>query len=129
MSGEALLKAVRAGSTVQAVGLLDGMTDGERRAALPALKDLRKELRAAPWNAESRTAYPALHAAGAACHTGAAAAAAWIAGADMRWSQASPVSSCMCWATGSRTGSPTSPSGWPPGRWRPGSRSCCSQGW
>ncbi|MFD7793351.1 DUF6493 family protein [Streptomyces sp. NPDC059759] len=90
MSGEALLKAVRAGSTAQAVGLLDGMTDGERRAALPALKDLRKELRAAPWNAESRTAYPALHAAGAACHTGAAAAAAWIAGADMRWSQASP---------------------------------------
>ncbi|MEU8788411.1 DUF6493 family protein [Streptomyces sp. NPDC048643] len=90
MSGEALLKAVRAGSTVQAAGLLDGMTDGERRASLPTLKELRKELRAAPWNAESRTAYPALHAAGAACHTGAAGAAAWIAGADMRWSQASP---------------------------------------
>lgn len=90
MSGEALLKAVRAGATTQAAGLLDGMTDGERRACLPALKELRKELRAAPWNAESRTAYPALHAAGAACHTGAAGAAAWIAGADMRWSQASP---------------------------------------
>ncbi|MGW7610687.1 DUF7824 domain-containing protein [Streptomyces sp. NPDC054766] len=90
MSGEALLNAVRAGRTVEAAGLLDGMTDGERRACLPALKELRKELRTAPWNAESRVAYPALHAAGAACHTGAAGAATWIAAADMRWSQASP---------------------------------------
>ncbi|MFE1287212.1 DUF6493 family protein [Streptomyces sp. NPDC058751] len=90
MSGEALLKAVRAGRTVEAAGLLDGMTDGERRSCLPALKELRKELRSAPWNAEARVAGPALHAAGAACHTGAAGAATWIAGADMRWSQASP---------------------------------------
>ncbi|WP_326789092.1 DUF7824 domain-containing protein [Streptomyces sp. NBC_00151] len=90
MSGEALLKAVRAGRTVEAAGLLDGMTDGERRACLPALKELRKELRSAPWNAASRVAHPALHAAGAACHTGAAGAATWIAGVDMRWSQASP---------------------------------------
>ncbi|MEU9139006.1 DUF6493 family protein [Streptomyces sp. NPDC048404] len=90
MSGEALLKAVRAGRTVEASGLLDGMTDGERRACLPALRELRKELRSAPWNAASRVAHPALHAAGAACHTGAAGAATWIAGVDMRWSQASP---------------------------------------
>jgi hypothetical protein len=90
MSGEALLTAVRAGRAVEAAGLLDGMTDGERRACLPALKELRKELRTAPWNAGSRVAYPALHAAGAACHTGAAGAATWIAAADMRWSQASP---------------------------------------
>ncbi|MFJ6833997.1 DUF6493 family protein [Streptomyces sp. NPDC091209] len=90
MSGEALLTAVRAGRTVEAAGLLDGMTDGERRSCLPALKELRKELRTAPWNAGSRVAYPALHAAGAACHTGAAGAATWIAAADMRWSQASP---------------------------------------
>jgi hypothetical protein len=90
MSGEELLRAVRAGRTVEAAGLLDGMTDGERRACLPALKELRKELRAAPWNAESRVACPTLHAAGAACHTGAAGAATWIAAADMRWSQASP---------------------------------------
>ncbi|MGW2784072.1 DUF7824 domain-containing protein [Streptomyces populi] len=90
MSGEALLEAVRAGRTVEAVGLLDGMTDAERRSCLPALKELRKELRSAPWNAASRTTGPALHAAGAACHTGAAGAAAWIAAADMRWSQASP---------------------------------------
>ncbi|MGW3664921.1 DUF7824 domain-containing protein [Streptomyces sp. NPDC005141] len=90
MSGEALLKAVRAGHTVEAAGLLDGMTDSERRACLPGLKELRKELRTAPWNAGSRVAHPALHAAGAACHTGAAGAATWIAAADMRWSQASP---------------------------------------
>ncbi|MET8095479.1 DUF6493 family protein [Streptomyces sp. NPDC005236] len=90
MSDEALLTAVRAGRTVEAAGLLDGMTDAERRACLPALKELRKELRSAPWNAASRVAHPALHAAGAACHSGAAGAAAWIAGVDMRWSQASP---------------------------------------
>ncbi|MGW0966029.1 DUF7824 domain-containing protein [Streptomyces sp. NPDC002516] len=90
MSDEALLRAVRAGRTVEATGLLDGMTDAERRAFLPALKELRKELRSAPWNAASRVAYPTLHAAGAACHTGAAGAATWIAGVDMRWSQASP---------------------------------------
>ncbi|MGW3914431.1 DUF7824 domain-containing protein [Streptomyces sp. NPDC005070] len=90
MSDEALLKAVRAGRTVEAAGLLDGMTDAERRSCLPALKELRKELRSAPWNAESRVTCPALHAAGAACHTGAAGAATWIAGVDMRWSQASP---------------------------------------
>ncbi|MEU4168799.1 DUF6493 family protein [Streptomyces sp. NPDC026665] len=90
MSDEALMNAVRAGRTVEAAGLLDGMTDAERRSCLPALKELRKELRSAPWNAASRVAHPALHAAGAACHTGAAGAAAWIAGAGMRWSQASP---------------------------------------
>ncbi|MEW2168113.1 DUF6493 family protein [Streptomyces sp. NPDC007084] len=88
MSAEALLKAVRAGSTARTVVLLDGMPDDERRACLPALKELRKELRAAPWHADTRASYPALHAAGAACHTGAAGAAAWIAGADMRWSTA-----------------------------------------
>ncbi|WP_151482364.1 DUF7824 domain-containing protein [Streptomyces albicerus] len=87
---EALLMAVRAGRTGEAAGLLDGMTDAERRACLPALKDLRKELRTAPWDAVSRKAYPTLHAAGAACHTGAAGAAAWLTAADMRWSQASP---------------------------------------
>ncbi|WP_328846793.1 DUF7824 domain-containing protein [Streptomyces sp. NBC_00258] len=86
----ALLKAVRAGRMGEAAGLLDGMTDTERRACLPALKDLRKELRAAPWDAASRKAYPALHAAGAACHTGAAGTATWLTAADLRWSQASP---------------------------------------
>ncbi|MFF4536485.1 DUF6493 family protein [Streptomyces aureus] len=90
MSGEALLEAVRAGRTVEAAGLLDGMTDAERRSCLPALNELRKGLRSSQWTWASRGTAAALHAAGAACHTGAAGAATWIAGADMRWSQASP---------------------------------------
>ncbi|MEU4089963.1 DUF7824 domain-containing protein [Streptomyces aureus] len=90
MSGEALLEAVRTGRTVEAAGLLDGMTDGERRSCLPALNELRKGLRSSQWTWASRGTASALHAAGAACHTGAAGAATWIAGADMRWSQASP---------------------------------------
>ncbi|BCL32243.1 hypothetical protein GCM10017557_71020 [Streptomyces aurantiacus] len=88
---DALLKAVRAGRTSEVVSLLDGMTDAERRLCLPVLKELRKELRVAPWDARSREAYPTLHAAGAACHTGAAGAATWLTAADMRWSQASPA--------------------------------------
>ncbi|WP_229916292.1 DUF7824 domain-containing protein [Streptomyces fructofermentans] len=89
--GDALLKAVRAGRTAEVVGLLDGMTDAERRACLPALKELRKELRPARWDSASRRAHPTLHAAGAACHTGAAGTADWLTGADMRWAQASPA--------------------------------------
>jgi hypothetical protein len=85
----ALMEAVRAGRTAEVVGLLDGLTDAERRAFLPELKDLRKELRTAPGGHPSRHAYPTLHAAGAACETGAAAAVSWIAGSDMRWSQSS----------------------------------------
>ncbi|PZH11369.1 hypothetical protein C1I97_13090 [Streptomyces sp. NTH33] len=86
-----LMEAVRAGRTAEAVDLLDGMTDAERRAVFPELKELRKELRAAPWEAHARRAYPALHAAGAACQTGAAGAASWLAAADMRWFAASPA--------------------------------------
>ncbi|MFJ4468671.1 DUF6493 family protein [Streptomyces sp. NPDC089424] len=86
----ALVELVRAGRTAEVVGLLDGLTDAERRACLPELKELRKELRAAPWEPAARRAYPALHAAGAACQTGAAGVASWIAAADMRWSQVSP---------------------------------------
>ncbi|MFE2415407.1 DUF6493 family protein [Streptomyces hokutonensis] len=85
----ALMEAVRAGRTAEVVGLLDGLTDAERRAFLPELKDLRKELRTAPWGHPSHHAYPTLHAAGAACETGAAAAVSWIAAGDMRWSQSS----------------------------------------
>jgi hypothetical protein len=85
-----LLDAVRAGRTAEVVRLLDGMTDAERRAHFPELKELRKELRGARWTAESRRALPALHAAGAACQTGAAGVASWIAAADLRWSRVSP---------------------------------------
>lgn len=73
------------------MALLDGMTDAQRRAAFPELKAVRQELRTARWSADSRRAHPALHAAGAACQTGAAAVANWLAAVDMRWSQASPA--------------------------------------
>ncbi|MFC8435343.1 DUF6493 family protein [Streptomyces sp. NPDC057253] len=86
----ALVDAVRAGRTAEVVGLLDGMTDSERRAEFPELKALRTELRADRWGSGATRAHPALHAAGAACQTGAAAVASWLAGTDMRWSQASP---------------------------------------
>ncbi|MBK3574248.1 hypothetical protein JHN63_10510 [Streptomyces sp. MBT65] len=86
-----LMEMVRAGRTADALGLLDGLTDAERRAYQPELKALRKELRKAPWEGSSRRAYPALHAAGTVCETGAAAAATWIAATDMRWSQSSPA--------------------------------------
>ncbi|MFI9151325.1 DUF6493 family protein [Streptomyces sp. NPDC053367] len=85
-----LLETVRAGRTAEVVSLLDGMTDAERRACFPELKALRKELRGARWTAANRRALPALHAAGAACQTGAAGVASWLAAADLRWSQASP---------------------------------------
>ncbi|MFE0515197.1 DUF6493 family protein [Streptomyces sp. NPDC058964] len=84
----AVMEAVRAGRVAEVVQLLDGMPDSERRSLVPELQALRKELRAAPWDGGSRRAHPALHAAGAACHTGAAAAASWIAASDMRWSSA-----------------------------------------
>ncbi|MFJ8199676.1 DUF6493 family protein [Streptomyces sp. NPDC096152] len=86
-----LIEAVRAGRTAEVVGLLDGMTDTERRSAFPELKALRKELRPVRWDAGARRAYPALRVAGAACQTGAAAVAGWIAAADMRSSGASPA--------------------------------------
>ncbi|MFF5498673.1 DUF6493 family protein [Streptomyces aquilus] len=84
----ALMEAVRAGRTGELPGLLDGMTDAERRAFLPELRELRKELRADRWNAQARRAYPSLQVAGAACQTGAAAVANWLTSADMRWWQA-----------------------------------------
>lgn len=86
----ALLDAVRAGRTAEVVNLLGTMTDAERRSALPELKELRKELRPHRWDSAATRAHPALHAAGAACQTGAAAVASWLTASDMRWSQASP---------------------------------------
>ncbi|MFF4760961.1 DUF6493 family protein [Streptomyces sp. NPDC001292] len=86
-----LTEAVRAGRTAEVIGLLDAMTNDERRAYFPELKALRKELRAARWNEASRRAYPALYVAGVACQTGAAGVASWIAAADMRWPGVSPA--------------------------------------
>ncbi|MEU5319048.1 DUF6493 family protein [Streptomyces sp. NPDC021056] len=86
-----LIDAVRGGRTAEVLGLLDGMTDTERRAVFPALKELRKELRADRWGAAARRAHPALHVAGAACQTGAAAVASWLGASDMSWWQAQPT--------------------------------------
>lgn len=85
----ALMEAVRAGRTAETLRLAKGMTATERRTSLPELKELRKELRAVPpWEDRSERVRPALHLAGAACHTGAAAAAGWLAASDLRWRQA-----------------------------------------
>ncbi|WP_406438933.1 DUF6493 family protein [Streptomyces sp. NBC_01613] len=86
-----LMDSVRAGRTAEVVSLLDEMTDAERRSLFPELKALRKELRTAPWEAESRRAHPPLYAAGVACQTGAAGVAAWIAASDMGWAPTSPA--------------------------------------
>lgn len=90
MSSESLVRAVRAGDLSDLVALVDGMTDAERRACMPELKRLRKELRAESWGSRAQRAYPALHAAGAACQTGAAAVATWLTGSELRWRQAPP---------------------------------------
>ncbi|MFH9982355.1 DUF6493 family protein [Streptomyces sp. NPDC017179] len=86
-----LMEAVRAGRTAEVIGLLNAMTDTERRTFFPELKELRKELRATRWDTPSRRVYPALYVAGVACQTGAAGVASWIAAADMRWPGVSPA--------------------------------------
>ncbi|MEV7435957.1 DUF7824 domain-containing protein [Streptomyces griseoviridis] len=86
-----LMDAVRAGHKGRTVSLLEAMTDAERRSHLTELKELRKELRAAPWDAPARRAYPTLYLAGIVCQTGASAVAAWIAASDMRWPTPSPA--------------------------------------
>ncbi|MGY4982641.1 DUF7825 domain-containing protein [Streptomyces sp. 900105755] len=86
----AVLEAVRAGRVGETALLVQRSTDAERRSLLPELQALRKELRAAPWESRAQRSYPALQVAGAMCHSGAAAAATWITGADMRWRQAPP---------------------------------------
>ncbi|WP_328869839.1 DUF6493 family protein [Streptomyces sp. NBC_00287] len=85
-----LMDAVRAGRIAEVASLLDGMTDAERRACFPELKALRKELRADRWSEQGRQVLPALHLAGAACQTGAAAVANWLAATDFTWAPASP---------------------------------------
>ncbi|MFF8731458.1 DUF6493 family protein [Streptomyces sp. NPDC015171] len=87
----ALMDAVRGGRTADTLLLVTGMTAAERRACLGELKELRKELRGVPiWESRAERVLKALHLAGAACHTGAAAAAAWLAASDLRWTQAPP---------------------------------------
>ncbi|MFF4098827.1 DUF6493 family protein [Streptomyces sp. NPDC001903] len=81
-----VLAAVRAGRTRSLPALLKPLDRARRRDLLAGLKELRGELRAdgwARWEERDRI-NPALLVAGAACQSGAAAAASWIGGRDMR---------------------------------------------
>lgn len=85
----ALLLTVEKGRTSPLPGLVRALTDAERRACLEPLRRLRKRSRE---NWDGGDLMPALRAAGAGCCTGAAAAAQWLAGSDMRrWSGSSPA--------------------------------------
>ncbi|GAA3398151.1 DUF6493 family protein [Streptomyces roseoviridis] len=83
---EQFLDAVRQGRYGDVPGLLRQLDAAGRKAALPELKRLRKEVRGWDWKRwEERTRVRcALRLAGAGCHTGAAAAADWIGGRDLR---------------------------------------------
>nr|WP_176586662.1 DUF6493 family protein [Streptomyces fragilis] len=72
--------------TDRVAGLLEEMTAAERRALVPEWERLRKELRQ-DWGRQRRV-YPALHLAGAASLSGAAAVASWLTAADFRWAAA-----------------------------------------
>ncbi|MFF6777362.1 DUF6493 family protein [Streptomyces sp. NPDC012637] len=82
---EELLGAVRAGACAKVPGLLAGLDADARKAALPKLSELRKEVRGWNWERwnEQREIRRALRVAGAGCHTGPAAAAAWIGARDL----------------------------------------------
>ncbi|MFF7498722.1 DUF6493 family protein [Streptomyces lavendulae] len=85
-----LLAAVREGRTAELPALLGPLDRDRRKALLAGLKELRGELRAAGWARwqERDLMNPALLVAGAGCHTGAAAAAAWLGARDLRsWRQ------------------------------------------
>lgn len=92
-----ILAAVRAGRTRRLPELLKPLDRDLRRDLLAALKELRGELRAAGWDRwqERDLMSPALLVAGAACQTGAAAAAAWIGGRDMRRGRRLPESALL----------------------------------
>ncbi len=81
-----LLEAVRRGRFGEVPGLLKPLTAAERKAALADVKTLRAELRGWGWDRwqERGRAQAAVLVAGAGCHTGAAAAAAWIGARDLR---------------------------------------------
>ncbi|MFD9519523.1 DUF6493 family protein [Streptomyces sp. NPDC059979] len=81
-----LLDAVRTGRCDLVTGLLTPLTATERRARLPELTALRGEMRGWGWSRrwDEEPTVHALHLAGALCHTGAAAAASWIAARDLR---------------------------------------------
>ncbi|MEV0411477.1 DUF6493 family protein [Streptomyces sp. NPDC050448] len=81
-----ILDAVREGRTDLIPGLLKPLTAPERRDLLARLADLRREIRGWDWShwQERDRIRSGLLVAGAGCHTGAAAAAAWIGAPDLR---------------------------------------------
>ncbi|MER7764586.1 DUF6493 family protein [Streptomyces sp. NPDC097619] len=81
-----LLEAVRAGRGDLVPALLAPLTDAERRARLPELTALRREVRGWDWSRrwDAVKTVRALLLAGAGCQTGAAAAATWIAARELR---------------------------------------------
>ncbi|MFE6050341.1 DUF6493 family protein [Kitasatospora sp. NPDC056446] len=78
---EELLTAVRSGRLADIPALLAELDAAQRRACLPGLKELRKELRQ-EWSQDGLATRSRLLVAGAGCHTGPAGAAAWLAGSD-----------------------------------------------
>ncbi|MGW4230821.1 DUF7825 domain-containing protein [Streptomyces sp. NPDC004980] len=81
-----LLAAVRDGRKQAVPALVAGLDRAERKAALAELKSLRKEARGWDWQRQAAVRNTLL-VAGAGCHTGAAACAAWIGSRDLRdWS-------------------------------------------
>ncbi|GGT42354.1 DUF6493 family protein [Streptomyces purpureus] len=81
-----LMTAVREGHHETLPGLLKALDAAGRKAALARLKKLRAEMRGWEWDRwQERTRLQrGLLVAGAGCHTGAAAAAAWIGARDLR---------------------------------------------
>nr|WP_324610439.1 MULTISPECIES: DUF6493 family protein [unclassified Streptomyces] len=80
-----LLDAVRAGQARRVPKLLEPLDAAARKEALGRLKALRAEVRSWDWKRGNEAARirRGLYVAGAGCHTGAAAAATWLAGGDM----------------------------------------------
>ncbi|MFJ8695927.1 DUF6493 family protein [Streptomyces roseolilacinus] len=87
-----LLDAVRQGRVEDVPDLLKALDAAGRRAALGELKALRAEARGWGWDQwdKRRRVHQALLLAGAGCHGGAAAAAAWIGARDLRDWQTPP---------------------------------------
>ncbi|GAA2106343.1 DUF6493 family protein [Kitasatospora saccharophila] len=88
MSTEDLVTAIREARTPLAAALVERMTDAERRAELPRLKQLRRELRDSDHSRGG--AVTALLVVGAVCHTAPSGAADWIGGRDFEvraWDQ------------------------------------------
>ena len=79
---ERLFAAVHGGVSAGIPALLVELAPARRRACLPALKEIRKQLRG-DWSPGARESAEALLVAGAGCHSSPVAAAAWIGARDL----------------------------------------------